>query len=112
MASPCAWAWSTSFGIRFIPNWKPAPLNPVRALGVFRGQRLKDGKLAPEIVDKAFEETTKKFYAQSEQDLDACLATLAQLNKICDEKFGDNGPAFGPLQSALEAARHLHSRFQ
>jgi len=72
-----------------------------------RAQLLKDGKLAPEIFDKAFEETSKKFYAQSEQDLDACLATLAQLNKICDEKFGNDGPAFGPLQSALEAARHL-----
>ncbi len=72
-----------------------------------RAQLLKDGKLAPEIFDKAFEETTKKFYAQSEQDLDACLLTLAQLKKICDEKFGDDGPAFGPLQSALEAARHL-----
>lgn len=72
-----------------------------------RAQLLKDGKLAPEIFDKAFEETPKKFYAQSEQDLDACLQTLAQLKKICDEKFGDDGPAFGPLEYALEAARHL-----
>ncbi len=30
-----------------------------------------------------------------------------QLTKICDEKFGDEGPAFGPLKTALEAARHL-----
>jgi len=72
-----------------------------------RAQLLKDGKLAPEIFDKAFEDTPKKFYAQSEQDLDACLQTLAQLKKICDEKFGEDGPAFGPLQSGLEAARHL-----
>ena len=72
-----------------------------------RAQLLKEGKLAPENFDKAFEETTKKFYAQSEQDLDACLETLARLKKICDEKFGDDGPAFGPLQSALEADRHL-----
>jgi len=66
-----------------------------------RAQLLKDGKLAPENFDKAFEETTKKFYAQSEQDLDACLETLARLKKICDEKFGDDGPAFGPLQLSL-----------
>src|SRR5580658_5546373 len=58
-----------------------------------RAQLLKEGKLAPENFDKAFEETTKKFYAQSEQDLDACLETLARLKKICDEKFGDDGPA-------------------
>jgi type VI secretion system protein ImpA len=78
-----------------------------------RAQLVKDGKLTPEAFDKAFEETPKKFYAQSEQDLDACLKTLTQLKKTCDEKFGDDGPAFGPLQSSLEAARHLiHSFLQ
>ena len=72
-----------------------------------RAQLVKDGKLSPEVFDKAFEETPKKFYAQAEQDLDASLKTLAELKKICDEKFGDDGPAFGPLQSAMEATRHL-----
>jgi type VI secretion system protein ImpA len=72
-----------------------------------RAQLLKEGKLTPEAFDKAFEETPKKFYAQAEQDLDACLQTLNQLKKTCDEKFGDDGPAFGPLQSSLDATRHL-----
>ena len=72
-----------------------------------RAGLVKEGKLTPENFDKAFEETPKKFYAQAEQDLDASLATLAQLKKTCDEKFGDDGPAFGPLQSALDATRHL-----
>lgn len=72
-----------------------------------RAQSIKEGKLTPEAFDKAFEETPKKFYLQSEQDLDACLQTLGQLKKACDEKFGNEGPSFGPLQSALEAERHL-----
>jgi type VI secretion system protein ImpA len=72
-----------------------------------RAALVKDGKLTPEAFDKAFEETPKKFYAQAEQDLDACLQTLTQLKKTCDEKFGDDGPAFGPLQSSLDATRHL-----
>jgi type VI secretion system protein ImpA len=72
-----------------------------------RAQAIKEGKLPPEAFDKAFEETPKKFYAQAEQDLDACLQTLGQLKKVCDEKFGDDGPSFGPLQSTLEAVRHL-----
>ncbi len=72
-----------------------------------RAALVKDGKLTPEAFDKAFEETPKKFYAQAERDLDACLQTLAQLKKTCDEKFGDDGPAFGPLQSSLEVTRHL-----
>jgi type VI secretion system protein ImpA len=72
-----------------------------------RAAAIKEGKLTPEAFDKAFEETPKKFYAQSEQDLDACLKTLGELTKICDAKFGDDGPAFGPLKSALETTRHL-----
>src|ERR1700730_2367872 len=72
-----------------------------------RAQSVKEGKLTPEVFDKEFEETPKKFYAQAEQDLDAGLATLALLKKACDEKLGDDGPTFGPLQSAMEATRHL-----
>ncbi len=72
-----------------------------------RAALVKEGKLTPEAFDKAFEETPKKFYAQAEKDLDACLESLSHLKKSCDEKFGDEGPAFGPLKSALEASRHL-----
>ncbi len=31
-------------------------------------------KLPPEVFDKAFTETPKAFYLQSEKDLDGCLA--------------------------------------
>ena len=78
-----------------------------------RAQLIKEGKLTPEAFDKAFEETPKKFYAQAEQDLDGCLERLRYLKKICDEKFGNEGPSFGPLQSGLEASRHIiHSFLQ
>ena len=72
-----------------------------------RAALIKEGKLAPEHFDKAFEETTKKFYAQSEKDLDGCLENLTRLKKSCDQKFGDEGPAYGSLQTALEATRHV-----
>jgi type VI secretion system protein ImpA len=72
-----------------------------------RAALIKEGKLAPELFDKAFEETAKKFYAQAEKDLDGCLENLSRLKKSCDEKFGHEGPTYGPLQTALEASRHL-----
>lgn len=72
-----------------------------------RAQLIKEGKLSPELFDKAFEDTPKKFYAQAEKDLDDCLLTLKQLKEACDPKFGDDGPSFGVLQSALEATRHV-----
>jgi len=78
-----------------------------------RAALVKDGKLTPEAFDKAFEETPKKFYAQAEKDLDGSLQILSSLKKLCDEKFGDEGPSFGPLQSALEATRHpIHQMLQ
>ena len=78
-----------------------------------RAAVIKEGKLAPELFDKAFEETPKKFYAQAENDLDACLRNLTRLKKSCDEKFGNEGPTYGPLQSALEATRHvIHGMLQ
>jgi len=72
-----------------------------------RAALIKEGKIAPESFDKAFEETPKKFYAQAEKDLDGCLETLGLLNKLCDEKFGKEGPTFRPLQTALEMSRHV-----
>jgi type VI secretion system protein ImpA len=78
-----------------------------------RAQLVKEGKLTPENFDKAFEETPKKFYAQAEQDLDASLQKLGQLKKSCDEKFGNEGPTFGPLQKAMEETRHsIHQMLQ
>jgi len=78
-----------------------------------RAQMVKEGKLTPELFDKAFEETPKKFYAQAEQDLDASLERLRQLSQSCDEKFGEEGPVFRPLQKALEETRHtIHQLLQ
>ena len=67
----------------------------------------KDKKLAPEIFDKSFRETPKVFYVNVEKSLDECLASLKALNALCDEKFADTSPNFGPLKTALEEVRHV-----
>ena len=72
-----------------------------------RAAAVKEGKLTPEIFDRAFEETPKKFYAQAEKDLDGCIEILTELKKACDPKFGEEGPAFGRLETALVASRHV-----
>ncbi len=72
-----------------------------------RDKALKDGKLAPEIFDRSFGETPKAFYAGAEKELDGCLEVLKGLNELCDAKFGDGGPSFGKLKTAIEDVRRL-----
>lgn len=71
-----------------------------------RATMIKNGKLAPEIFDKAFNDTPKSFYAQAEKDLDGCLASLAALDSFCDERFEEDAPALGKLKTALTEVRH------
>jgi len=75
-----------------------------------RNAQIKDGKLAPEIFDKAFNDTPKAFYAKAESDLDGCLASLAALDAFDDERFEDDAPALGRLKTALiEVRQTVHA---
>jgi type VI secretion system protein ImpA len=67
----------------------------------------KEKKLPPEAFDKSFTETPKLFYVALEKSLDESLASLKTLADFCDEKFGDSGPSFGKLKTALDEVRHV-----
>lgn len=72
-----------------------------------RSAMLKDGKLAPELFDKAFAETPKAYYRQAEKDLDESLLLVSRLESFCDERFDDDAPGFGKLRAALSDVRHV-----
>jgi type VI secretion system protein ImpA len=75
-----------------------------------RAKLIEDGKIAPEVFDKAFADTPKAFYLQAEKDLDKCLAALEVLETFCNERFEDDAPPFGKLKTALTEVRHtVHS---
>jgi type VI secretion system protein ImpA len=75
-----------------------------------RAKLIEDGKISPELFDKAFTDTPKAFYLKAEKDLDKCLGTLENLEKFCDEHFEDDAPPFGKLKTALTDVRHtVHS---
>jgi type VI secretion system protein ImpA len=75
-----------------------------------RAAAIKEGKLSPEEFDKQFAATPKAFYRQLESDCGEAAAALADLNRFCDERFGDDSPNFSPLRSALEdIATDVHS---
>ncbi len=78
-----------------------------------RAKKIAEGKLAPEAFDKAFAETPKAFYLQTEKDLDAVLAALQQLDELCTAKFGNSAPSFGKVKAATEEVRHtVHQLLQ
>ena len=73
-----------------------------------RNVLIEGGKIAPEIFEKAFNETPKAFYLQAEKDLDACLETVANLDALCDEKLGSLGndwAGYGTIKKALTEVR-------
>jgi type VI secretion system protein ImpA len=72
-----------------------------------RNTMIENGKLAPEVFDKAFNETPKAFYAQAEKDLDACLELVAKLDSLCDEKLESDSPGFGKIKTALTDVRQV-----
>jgi type VI secretion system protein ImpA len=61
-----------------------------------------EGKLTAEDFDKSFASTPKSWYLAMEEALRASGETLDTLQIFCEEKFGDDGPAFGKLHTALE----------
>jgi type VI secretion system protein ImpA len=61
-----------------------------------------EGKLTPEEFDKAFESSPKAYYAQLSADFDGALESLQALDSLCEEKFQDVAPGFGPLRQTLE----------
>jgi type VI secretion system protein ImpA len=70
-----------------------------------RATMIANGKMAPEVFDKAFSETPKAFYAQAEKDLDGCLELVGKLDALCDEKLEGDSPGFGKVKTALTEIR-------
>jgi type VI secretion system protein ImpA len=67
-----------------------------------REQAIKDGKSTAEDFDKALASTPKTFYIQLDESIHAAMETVDALQVFCEEKYGDDGPAFGKLRSSME----------
>jgi type VI secretion system protein ImpA len=120
-AKPLAWIGSVlDFPVRSVPlvlaGYNSFVYKDSRQLGYedqaktdkdrkARSKLIEEGKIPPEVFDKAFAETPKAMYLKAEKDLDQCLQALETLDKFCDEKFEDDAPAFGKLKTALTDVR-------
>lgn len=70
---------------------------------------LADGKVTGEDFDKSFASTPKTWYVQMSASMQSAAETLDALQAFCEEKYGDDGPGFGKLRTALEEVGNVVS---
>ena len=71
-----------------------------------RAAAVKEGKATLEDFDRDAASTSTAQYEAWVAAMDGCLGSLTALDTLCDEKFGQDAPAFQPLRAALEEVRH------
>lgn len=71
-----------------------------------RNAAIAAGKITAEQFDEAVENTSMGFYATALSSVNTGLSELNALQQFCDEKFGDEGPAFTITKKALEDVGH------
>jgi type VI secretion system protein ImpA len=74
-----------------------------------REQAIADGKPTGEDFDKSVNATPKAWYVQMEASFHSSLETLEELQVYCEEKYGDDGPGFSKLRTALEEVGQVAS---
>ncbi len=84
---------------RGVPYEADAAANEVK--GQARETAIAEGKMAPEEFDAAFDATPSEFTAGLQAAMDRALESVDALGTLCDEKFGDAAPSFGPLRTAI-----------
>lgn len=67
-----------------------------------RTQAIAEGKTTGEDFDKSFASTPKSWYVQMAESFRLSQETLEELQIFCEEKYRDDGPAFGKLRTSLE----------
>ncbi len=77
------------------------------ALRAARDEAASFGKVMPETVDSAVGGTSKTFFRALVTDVLGALASLDNLERVSDERFGREAPAFTGLREALDELRRF-----
>lgn len=64
--------------------------------------KVAEGKTSADEFDADFDKTPKKYYVELVETFVALLEELENLQRTCEEKFGDDSPGFSKLRGALE----------
>ncbi len=72
-----------------------------------REEALAQGKPSPEAVNAAFEALNKGAVRAIIADIDQAVMSLSAVEKVSDEKFGRDAPAFNALRNAIDEVRRF-----
>src|SRR5579884_2482665 len=78
-----------------------------KAKKALRDDAIRQGKVLPEELDEAFEQTEKAFYKALAQNLQEGQEALRELDGFCTEKFTDDPPSFTSLKRAFEEVENV-----
>jgi type VI secretion system protein ImpA len=85
---------------RSVPSEDEAAASEVKS--ATRETAISEGKLTPEEFDGAVAATPTEYLTDLRAGLARTLESVESLGQVCDEKFGDVSPSFGPLRQAIE----------
>jgi type VI secretion system protein ImpA len=97
------YSWFAYKESRKVPTEEEAGESTLKAEA--RATAVADGKPTPEEFDKSFDSSPKAYYVQLAADVDGTLESLGALDGLCEEKFQDVAPSFGPLRQTLEEVK-------
>jgi type VI secretion system protein ImpA len=64
-----------------------------------------------EAVDAARRKSSKGFYEELMRDCDQCAAALGDLERVVDDRIGEDGPSFTSAKGALQSLIHAVTPF-
>ena len=70
-----------------------------------------DGKITGKQFNDAVTFTSKDFYVNLEEDVQACVDAYEQLDRVVDEKFADQAPSLRQIKEAIQACQNLVNSF-
>jgi type VI secretion system protein ImpA len=72
-----------------------------------RNENLAEGRISGETFDAVVAKSSREFYENLSEDLDACMDAFTRLDAVADEKFGKDAPRLSELKKVIEDCQQL-----
>lgn len=95
----------------FPENLESLPSEQSEKLLALKQQAEEDNKVTGEMWRKAYGMSRRAFYEQTLTTMDECWEAYQELDRIMDDKFGNQTPGLGDLRKNLDLVKTLIEKF-